>query len=153
MKKLALGLGLMALLASVARGQTCKVSFSVVWKDQLNNTRQGLSASDLIWFQKKMAKKYPDVCYLEPSAPLHLVFSISEVPGTKMIDGTEYSRPTFQLSLGRREGDKFVALHSFSERDCPICHPQHDVMEDALKWIHSGGITDKSQGVEVPTSP
>jgi len=153
MEKLALALGLTLLLTGRANGQGCKLNFSVVWTDQLNNTRQGLSADDLKWFQKKMAKKYPDVCYSDPSPSVPLVFFISQAPGTRVIDGTEYPRPTFYLSLETRDGDKFVVIHNFSERDCPICHPQHGVIEDAVKWIHDGGMTDSKQGVVTPPSP
>jgi hypothetical protein len=147
MKRLALILGLTLSFTATATGQGCKVNFSVVWKDKLDNVRQGLSAADLKWFQKKLAKKYPGVCYSDPSPSVALMFFISEVPGTRVIDGTEYSRPTFNLSLERRDGDKFIVVHSFSQRDCAICHPQHDVIEDAVKWIHSGGMTDPKQGV------
>jgi len=153
MKSLALVFGLTLSLTATAAGQGCEANFTVVWKDQLNNVRQGLSADDLKWFQKKMAKKYPGVCYSDPSPSVPLTFFISEVPGTKVIDGTEHSRPTFYLSLERRNGDKFVVLHTFSQRDCPICHPQHDVIEDAVKWIHNGGMTDPKQGVVPPETP
>lgn len=150
MNKLALVLGATIFVTGIVKGQACKVNFSVVWQDKLNNVRQGLSADDLKWFQRKTTKKYPGICYSAPSPSVPLVFFISEVSGTRVIDGTEYARPTFILSLERRDGDKFTVLHNFSEQDCPICHPQHDVIEDALKWIHSGGLTDTKQAVATP---
>lgn len=150
MKKIALLLGLVLSLTATAKGQGCTFNFSVVWKDQLDNVRQGLSSDDQKWFQKKIAKKYPGFCYSDPSSSVAMMFFISEVAGTKLIDGTEHSRPTFNLSFEKRDGDKFVIIHNFSEQDCPICHPQHDVIEDALKWIHSGGMTDPKQGVLPP---
>ena len=36
----------------------CKIQFSVVRKDTLNNLQQGLVGDDLKWIQTKMAQKY-----------------------------------------------------------------------------------------------
>src|ERR1700722_11995417 len=146
MKRLALLLGLILSFAVTAMGQDCTLKFTVVWKNKLKNLRQGLSSSDLKWFEEKMAKKYPGICYSDPSPSVTFVFFISEVPDTKIIDGTEHYRPTFNLSFEKQDGDKFVVIHNFAEQDCPICHPQHGVIEDAVKWIHGGGMTDPKQG-------
>jgi len=79
--------------------ETCKVQFSVVWKDELNNITQGLSPDDVKWFSAKVAPKYPGICYTVPSAKPWLVFYImrnSEIrSGTRMesvpVHGIDYN--------------------------------------------------------------
>jgi hypothetical protein len=56
---------------------SCKVHFSVVRKDALNNVQQGLVGDDLKWMQTKMAKKYPPVCYVPPDPTVPVVFYIA----------------------------------------------------------------------------
>lgn len=65
---------LLLLLSSLSFAQ-CKVTFSVVAKDDLNNIRQGFQPKTLECFHKKMVKKYPDVCYDPGSAPIVMFFS------------------------------------------------------------------------------
>jgi PEGA domain-containing protein len=66
--------------------------FTVVARDKLNNIKEGLSADDLKWFQKKFAKKYPEVCYADPHRAVPIVFYISVTPdtyhGTRVVDNT-----------------------------------------------------------------
>ena len=58
----------------------CKVKFSVVAEDTLKNLTQGLSDKDAKWFEKKIEKKYPDVCYVPPAQDVPLVFLVTVAP-------------------------------------------------------------------------
>jgi hypothetical protein len=135
------------LVAVPCFSQSCKTKFTVVSKDSLDNVSQDLPAKDVEWFQKKIAKKYPDVCYVAYSPGAPIVFLIDQVAATKVIDGTEDSRPIFYLHLQSATSGHMVVIHNFSAQDCPICHPQHEVIENAVKWIHDGGLTDSTQGM------
>lgn len=68
---------------------TCQTKFTVVREDHLKNITQGLSEKDARWFEKKIEKKYPDVCYVAPAPSVSLVFFISVVPdvyhGTRVV--------------------------------------------------------------------
>ncbi len=82
---------------------TCKVVFSVVQKDQLNNIQHGLRPENVKWFKDKMQKKYPDVCYAEPNPSVNTRFFITittatyhgtrTVTETTPVEGT--SRPQY----------------------------------------------------------
>ena len=174
--------------------------FTVVTKDKLNNIKQGLSADDVKWFQQKLAKKYPGVCYAEPAPTVPVVFFITVTPdvyhGTRVVNQTSthsdpvsgtvtdqsgdtsqvngsvettttsstavpYSVPygIYTLSVERRRSDgKFDEAHRFQQKGLyntlygiPLGgkghHPVHTVIEDAAKWINSGGLSDPLQGV------
>jgi len=72
---------------------TCQTKFTVVREDHLKNITQGLSKKDAKWFEKKIEKKYPDVCYVAPAPEVPLVFYISVAPavyhGTRVAQHTE----------------------------------------------------------------
>ena len=77
----------------VPSGTACARSFTVVTQDTLNNIKQGLSTNNVKWFQKKLAKKYPGVCYANPAPSVPIVFYITITPdtyhGTRIVRGTE----------------------------------------------------------------
>lgn len=66
--------------------------FTVVAQDKLNNIKQGLSPADVKWFQKTFAKKYPGVCYADPTPTVPIVFYITVTPdvyhGTRVVQHT-----------------------------------------------------------------
>ena len=187
-------------LAPISFSQTCTVSFSVVKQDTLKNITQGLSANDEKWFHKKLAKKYPDICYAAPSLSVPFVFLIIVTPdtyhGTRV--ETETSQQTNPVSgtvtdqegnTGRYEGTEtttsktstavpysvdygvytlsieskssdgtYRVHHRFQQKGLytalygfiPIGkghQPVHAVIEDAVKWIHAGGLSDPRQSV------
>lgn len=180
--------------------QTCRVSFSVVKQDTLKNVTQGLSSNDEKWFQKKLAKKYRDVCYAAPSPSVPFVFLIIVTPdtyhGTRVetqtsqqsnpvsgtvtdeegntgrYDGTVTTNTTnsttvpysvdygiYTLSIESKSPDgSFKVHHRFQQKGLytalygfiPIGkghQPVHAVVEDAVKWIHAGGLSDPRQSV------
>lgn len=71
----------------------CKVNFTVVSEDTLKNTQQGLAPKDAQWFEKKIEKKYPDVCYVAPGPDVPLVFLVTVTPdiyhGTRVVTNTQ----------------------------------------------------------------
>ncbi len=171
----------------------CKTYFSVVWKDHLNNIKQGLSKDDAKWMQEKMQKKYPGVCYAQPDPSVHLVFWIAmtkdthhgyrtsqethsepikgevrdDAGNTATIKGNQevttttavpesFDYPIFTLSVTTKIADtKWSVLHNFQRKGLchtlygiPIkCHTSRYIIEDAMKWIHEGGLTDPLQTV------
>jgi hypothetical protein len=191
------------LVPVIARGATkneqpCKTQFTVAWTDRLNNVRQGLSEKEGKEVQKKLTKKYPELCYAEPSPSVTLVFfvstseavyhgsrtttsdsthdepvtgtitdqdgNVSNVSGTQTVTTTststvpvQFDYPVFTLAIETRNADgKFTLLHTVQRKGlCPayagFCianrHPDVGIVEDAVKWIHAGGLTDARQGV------
>lgn len=174
--------------------------FTVVFKDTLDNVKQGLSADDVKWFQKHLAKKYPGVWYVEPAPTVPVVFFITVTPdvyhGTRAVYGTSrQSNPVsgtvteqdgstsqvsgtvettttsstavpysvaygiYTLALERRRSDgKFDVAHRFRQKGLyntlygiPLGgkghHPIHTVIEEAARWINSGGLLDPLQSV------
>lgn len=181
----------------LGQSQQCKVTFSVVAKDDLNNMRQGFAPKTLEWFQKKMVKKYPDVCYSAGASPIVLFFSgrpaiyhgvqtlsstsTNDNPVTGTVTDT-YGQPVGQisgtvttsttttnvvpydvnyevlyLSVETKLADgTWQVAHNFSGKTlhptmygiCTHnCHPNHANIEQALKWLHEGGLTDPRQSV------
>lgn len=199
-EKLVLSITLCLATAALAQ-QPCKNRFSVVWKDQLGNIRQGLSAKDADWFQKKVAKKFPDVCYVSPTAtpPLVLYITVStghysgtridrhsethSVPTSGTVRDATPGSDTYGQKIGEIEGETEVTTTSTQavpvSYDYPIltlsvlqktngewkgrhnfrrwgrkalfcikgCGARRAVIEDAVKWIHSGGLVDPLQSV------
>jgi hypothetical protein len=58
------------------------IQFTVVFRDKLNNIKQGLSAEDVKWFEKTVGRRYPGVCYVDPAPSVAVVFYISVTPAT-----------------------------------------------------------------------
>lgn len=77
---LALTTPLPAFAANDKNDAVCKVTFSVATEDTLSNVKQGLSKKDAEWFQKKIHKKYPDVCYAQPGSGASVFFFIIVTP-------------------------------------------------------------------------
>jgi len=177
----------------------------VVSWDKLNNVTIGLSAADVKWFQKTFAKKFPTVCYVEPTLTVPIVFFITIAPDdsrgtrvanqtstqTKPVSGTindhdgnpsqisgkeetttksstavphsdEYG--IYTLSLARRlSGGKFDEVHKFQQKGlyntlsgAPLGGKGHNafhtVIEEAVKWMKAGELTDTKQSAFQPAS-
>ncbi|HEV2416543.1 MAG TPA: hypothetical protein VGX94_01945 [Terriglobia bacterium] len=78
---------------------TCETQFTIVREDALKNLTQGLSRKQAEWYEKKIQKKYPDVCYVDPAPDVPLVFFISETiavyHGTQIMKTRSRSETTF----------------------------------------------------------
>lgn len=193
---------ILLLLTSLSFAQ-CKVTFSVVVKDNLNNVRQGFGPKTFEWFQKKMTRKYPDVCYSTGTPPVVLFFSakpdtyhgirhystsethnnpvngtvtdttpgsptygqqVGEVSGnvqttttTEHADPYEVDYDRLYLSVELAQPDQsWKVMHNFSGKTlhptmygiCTHnCHPAYKMVEEAVKWLHDGGLNDSTQTV------
>lgn len=88
---------------------SCKSYFSVVSEDTLKNIQQGLPKKDVEWFEKKIEKKYPDVCYAPPSPDVPLVFFISVTPdvyhGTRVVTNTQTQDSPVSGTVTDQNGD------------------------------------------------
>jgi len=58
----------------------CKYRFSVTTKDLENNITQGLPSEYSEWFEQKVRKKYPDICYVAPGSDAPIMFFITLAP-------------------------------------------------------------------------
>lgn len=200
----------------------CKVSYYVIQEDTLHNINQGLLAvssttgtvsgsekspkkalKDAQNWLKKMAKKYPDVCYVPANAQETVEFVIvtnrsiyhgtsvetrssptsssSTTTGTVTDDegntasvdaqtdttGTTsssvavpYETPynILTLTVERKKPDgHFEPLRRFQMNSLhPVVygisfgkgkHPIANVMEEAIKWIHEGGLSNPAQSI------
>jgi len=72
------------------------VYFSVVTQDALGNVKQGLSPSNVKWFQESVERKYPNACYVDPSPSVPVVFYVTVTPDT--YQGTRIVRSTSRQS-------------------------------------------------------
>jgi len=182
------------------------IYFTVVSWDKLDEVTLGLSAADVKWFQKTIAKKFPTICYAEPALAVPIVFFITVAPqvshGTQVVDqistqtkpvsgtgtdqagnasqasGGEVATTTrstavpysdeygiYTLSLGRRlSGGKFDVAHTFQQKGlyntlsgAPLGGKGHNafhtVIEEAVKWMKAGGLTDPKQSASQPPEP
>ena len=79
-------------LGSIAQTKPSCTAFTVVTQDKLGNIKEGLSPDDVNWFQKKVATKYPGVCYVYPAPTVAIVFYITVTPdtyhGTRVVQNT-----------------------------------------------------------------
>jgi len=172
--------------------QPCRVTFSVVRKDSVGNLLTGFRPETKEWFQKKMAKKFPDVCYSEGDTDTVLFFSATpavfhgvheystsnttSAPTQGTITDTTPGSPTYGQQIGTTEGtvqtttttehqvpyevdydrlhltievkivDKWKSVESFDGRTlhptfygvCTRnCHPNHSMIEEAVKYLHN----------------
>jgi hypothetical protein len=155
--------------AKKPKAPPCQITFSVVWRDQLNNLNQGLVPKDVKWFESQIQKKYPNVCYKAPSPDVPVVFFIGITTETYRGGRTLYSAdsnsttttvplqfeyPVLTLSVETLEGDK-VTVHQNFRREgiCRVlsvvmgmCDVHQDIIEDAAKWVANGGLTNPLQG-------
>jgi hypothetical protein len=198
---------LLCVAGATAQSKVPCTQFTVVSQDALNNVQQGLSADDVRWFEKELAKKYPGACYAQPAPSVPVVFYITEsaavhrgtrvvnqtftqsIPisgtvtdqhtNTSDIDATAYATSTssvavpysfdygiYTLAVERRvNGGKFEVAHTFQQKGLyrtldgiPLGgrghHPAYAVIEDAVKWLNAGGLTDPNQFVfQAPQRP
>jgi hypothetical protein len=104
------------------------------------------------------------------SGPVHATVSdqngnTSQVNGTQETTTTSYDRVPYSVDYGiytllveRQMGDgRFNVLHTFQQKGLystyygiPLGgrghHPAHAVIEDAVKWLSAGGLSDPTQG-------
>lgn len=55
----------------------CSIKFSLAERDTLGNVNVGFSLDGQKWFEKKVSKRYPNVCYTEQKPNIGIWFYIS----------------------------------------------------------------------------
>ena len=58
----------------------CKYRFLVTTMDLENNITQGLPSEYSEWFEQKVRKKYPDICYAAPGSDATIMFFVTLAP-------------------------------------------------------------------------
>ena len=123
---------------------TCATTYSVIQQDEEGNVQQGISqAKNLKWTDKDLWKRYPDVCYVAPNPSVKTVF---------VITATDYERFTLTVETIGSSG-KLVIQRTFQQDsvyraiyNVPLAsrshHPAKDLIAEAVKWIHEGGLDD-----------
>jgi hypothetical protein len=90
---------------------TCQTQFTVVREDALKNLTQGLSRKQAEWYEKKIQKKYPDVCYVDPAPYVRLVFFITVTPavyhGTHVYTQTETHDNPVDATATDQDGNQY----------------------------------------------
>jgi hypothetical protein len=186
----------------------CATVYTVIQQDTLGNVEQGLrDPKNVKWADKKLEKKYPDVCYALPDQKVKTVFVITVTPatyhGTRVLtDTTTNETPTsgtvtdttpgsdtYGQQVGTYEGTQtttstsstavpysfeygkyMLTIETFGDDGKPVVrrrfaqngiyhtmygiplggrghHPAKALIEDAVKWIHAGGLEDPTQSV------
>jgi hypothetical protein len=101
---------LLSTLGFAQAGQTCKVTFAVVRKDEAGDLLNGFRPKTLEWFEKKMVKKYPGVCYSEDAANATVVLFFSAIPavyhGVRTISTTDTSNSPVNGSITDNNGQQ-----------------------------------------------
>ncbi len=67
------------------------LDFQIIRGDEYGNVTKGFTKDQAEWFQKKMAKKYPKVCYNPDGALISFTFGIvgvSRHSGTQSVEGS-----------------------------------------------------------------
>ena len=130
------------------RRGTCVTTYTVIQQDDLGNVQQGISRPEnRKWTDKDLWKRYPDVCYVDDGPSAKAVFLITAYEYGKFIltletfapDGKPVVQRTFQQDGIYRA--TYRAMYSL-----PLTgqthHPAKDLIADAVKWIHDGGLDD-----------
>jgi hypothetical protein len=97
--------------------QDCKVTFSVVYVDRLNNTNNGLSQKDLKDVEKKLSQ-YGDVCYLKDKSA-DLVFFIHTSPAVYHGTHVYTHNSTSAAAVSNSNGSSAAAASSSSTTAVP----------------------------------
>ena len=126
----------------------CTVTFSLAERDTLGNVNVGFSPDGQKWFDQKVGKRYPNVCYSDqkinagiwlyildsfpPNTINHLVYTLKIVNNH---DGNTDVLRTFQCpSLDTR-------ACRISGRVAAIIHPERAAILDAIDWLSKADLT------------
>lgn len=112
----------------------CSIKFSLVERDTLGNVNVGFSPDGQKWFEKKVSKRYPNVCYTEQKPNIGIWFYISVSTQTQEsatattrtspngVGGTTSNTtispkttesPVYTLKIGRFRDGKLEVLRTF----------------------------------------
>jgi hypothetical protein len=141
----------------------CTTKFSLAEQDTLGNVNVGFSQDGLKWYEKKVEKQYPSVCYAEQKTNEGVWFFIqvttqsqgTATATTQNADGSTshttvttgtVDYPVYTLKIGRFNNGVLEVLRTFQRIKSPangtltgfahsFSNPEHDVIEDAVSWL------------------
>jgi hypothetical protein len=97
-------------IANRTREMNGQRTFAVVRKDEAGDLLNGFRPKTLEWFEKKMVKKYPGVCYSEDAANATVVLFFSAIPavyhGVRTISTTDTSSSPVNGSITDNNGQQ-----------------------------------------------
>ena len=119
---------------------SCTIKFSFAQRDTLGNVDIGFAPADQHWFEKKVTKKYPNVCYTDQKANEGIWFYLSKStedrdsataithtnpdgPGgatsRTTINPRTVAYPIYTLKIGRFNNGKLEVLRTFQRTKAP----------------------------------
>lgn len=122
------------------RDVPCTIKFSFAQRDQLGNVDVGFAPSDQRWFEKKVMKQYPGICYVDQKTNEGIWFYLHEstqdrdsATATTQTSpdglGGETSRttvspritiyPVYTLKIGQFHGGNLEVLRTFQRTKAP----------------------------------
>lgn len=70
-------IGLTTLSSQAQMSVSCKIKFSLAERDTLGNVNVGFDSNEQKWFEKKVEKQYPTICYADQKTNEGIWFYIS----------------------------------------------------------------------------
>jgi hypothetical protein len=132
------------------RRGTCATTYTVVQQDESGNTEQQgiLKAKNRKWADRDLWKRYPDVCYVSSGSAAKAVFIITALDYRRLTLTVEtldaHGNPVIQRSFTQPSagyaGLYGVMYRTMDGAPAHTHHPARDLIEDAVKWIHLGGL-------------
>jgi hypothetical protein len=134
------------------RRGTCATTYAVVQQDDSGNVERGIAnPKNRKWTDKELWKRYPDVCYVANGTTSKAIFVITASDDARFTltvetlanDGKPVIQRTFQ-----QDGENGAGIYGAMIRTmyAPLPqksrHPAKELIEEAVKWIHDGGLDD-----------
>lgn len=86
----------------------CSIHFSILTVDELRNVDHGFTKSELKWYNDKLRKKFPDICYAPPGAPSEVTFFLTATPavyhGARVETDTTTNDEPVQATVTAQDG-------------------------------------------------
>lgn len=132
----------------------CSIKFSLAERDALGNINIGFSSDGQKWFEKKLSKKYPNVCYAkqEPNAGIWFLISVSTQ--TEEVVPRVVNYPVYTLKIERMHEGTTDVLRTFERAKsgttaggipglvATMKNPERDVISDAVAWLASADLPE-----------
>jgi hypothetical protein len=134
------------------RRGTCATTYAVVQQDDSGNVEQGIAnPKNRKWTDKELWKRYPDVCYVGNGSATKAILVITASDDARFTltvetlanDGKPVIQRTFQQG-GENGAGIYGAMIRTMYAPLPqkSRHPAKELIEEAVKWIHDGGLDD-----------
>jgi hypothetical protein len=137
----------------------CSIKFSIAERDSLGNVNVGFSPDGQKWFEKKIAKKYPSVCYAKQEPNYGIWFFISVSTQTEEVVPRIANYPVYTLKIAHIHDGKTDVLRTFQRAKsgttaggvsgiiATLKNPERDVISDAIDWLSKADPTEISESL------